>query len=396
MRTLPAAAAVSLLLSALPAHAQDGETGARTRAPGWVITPSMSAGLSFDDNPVLAGGGNPTPNDTIGVFGPAVDLTYTAKRTLLDLEYGGSIVRYRTLDEFNSVEQRGRLDLRHKASKRSTLQLTSSYTKAPTTDAANVAGVPYFRSGTRQFDARGGLVLTPTARLGVTSSYAYQNVEFDREDDERLALLQGGQMHTFEFGTSYAVNARLSVGGRYTFRRAIVGRIDEERFNVQDAEGTLAYRISPTTTIEVGAGLARLSLPAEFGSRLGPSAHIRFAQEIDRLAYGIGFMHSFIPAFGIGGSLRNSELSGHVRVPLARRLDWQTDLTWRDAAPVLEGELGLTTLLVHTTVGYAVHRWLRIQGYYSRAHSDTPVAGGEVDRNRVGVQIVTLRPVRVQ
>jgi hypothetical protein len=305
-------------------------------------------------------------------------------------------VRYRALDEFDSFEQRGRMDLRHQASKRAALQFTSSYAKAPTTDATDVGGVPFIRTGTKQFDLRGGFTAEASPRLALSGAYGYQWAEFDRPDDERAALLQGGQMHTTELGAAYALNARVRVGGRYTFRRAIVGHIEEETFLIQDGEGTVAVRLSPTLSAEGGLGLARLSLPDEFGARLGPSASIQVTQRLSRASYGVSFMHSFVPAFGIGGSLRNSELGGHVRVPLARRVDLRTDVTWREATPVIEGELGLSALWIETTVGYAIHRWLRMQAFYSRAYSDTPVAGGNVDRNRIGVQIVTLRPMRLQ
>lgn len=391
------AVVILVLACAAGAGAQDfGAAPAERRAPGWVFTPRVSFGLSYDDNPVLAGGGNPAPNDTIGAVGPALNLTYTAKRTQLDFGYGGSLVRYRTLEEFDSFEQRGRMDLRHQASKHAVLQFTSSYANAPTTDATDVGGVPFLRTGTEQFDLRSGFTVETSPRLAFSGSYGYQWAEFDRPDDERAALLQGGQMHTFTMGSAYALNARVRVGGTYTFRRAIVGHIEEEIFNIQDGEGTVVVRLSPSATLEGGFGLSRLSLPDEFGARLGPSARVALSQRTPHASYGVSFMHSFVPAFGIGGSLRNSELGGHVRVPLARRVDLQTDVTWREAAPVIEGELGLSALWIETTVGYAVHRWLRLQAFYSRAYSDTPVAGGRVDRNRVGVQIVTLRPMRIQ
>jgi hypothetical protein len=108
-------------------------------------------------------------------------------------------------------------------------------------------------------------------------------------------------------------------------------------------------------------------------------------------------MRSFVPAFSFGGSLRNQEVTGSVRVPFAKRRAYvQGSVAWRDSQPVLEQELGLRAFWADVTAGYVVQRWLRLEAFYSGAFQDTTVAGGRVDRNRVGVQFVTSRPVRFE
>jgi hypothetical protein len=57
-------------------------------------------------------------------------------------------------------------------------------------------------------------------------------------------------------------------------------------------------------------------------------------------------------------------------------------------------------LLLHSwwtgaSVGYAAARWLSIEGFYSGDFQHTS-AQGQVNRTRVGIQIVTLKPVRIQ
>ena len=47
-------------------------------------------------------------------------------------------------------------------------------------------------------------------------------------------------------------------------------------------------------------------------------------------------------------------------------------------------------------LGWTPQPWMRVEGFYSRAQQTTFLAGGDIGRNRIGVQIVTSRPVRVQ
>jgi hypothetical protein len=47
-------------------------------------------------------------------------------------------------------------------------------------------------------------------------------------------------------------------------------------------------------------------------------------------------------------------------------------------------------------VGWAAQRWVRLEAFYARAQQSTLRPGGQVDRNRIGFQIVTSKPMRVQ
>ena len=58
--------------------------------------------------------------------------------------------------------------------------------------------------------------------------------------------------------------------------------------------------------------------------------------------------------------------------------------------------LPLRSLLVYSIVGWEPQRWVRIEGFYARAQQSTLRPGGDVNRNRVGVQIVTSKPMRMQ
>ena len=40
--------------------------------------------------------------------------------------------------------------------------------------------------------------------------------------------------------------------------------------------------------------------------------------------------------------------------------------------------------------------WIRLEGFYSRVQQSSLRAGGQLTRNRIGFQIVTSKPVRLQ
>jgi hypothetical protein len=58
--------------------------------------------------------------------------------------------------------------------------------------------------------------------------------------------------------------------------------------------------------------------------------------------------------------------------------------------------LPLRSLLTYSIVGWEPQNWVRLEAFYARTQQSTLRPGGEVDRNRVGFQIVTSKPMRVQ
>jgi hypothetical protein len=82
-------------------------------------------------------------------------------------------------------------------------------------------------------------------------------------------------------------------------------------------------------------------------------------------------------------------------MPFARnRLYWQAGLSWRRNEPLTPGAPSLQSLWLQTSAGYSFERWLRLEAYYWRSQQDSQLSGGRVDRNRVGVQVVTAAPMR--
>jgi hypothetical protein len=354
--------------------------------------------MAFDDNPVLTATGGPTPDDTTMVVSPALDLTFTGRHTHIGLGYNGALVRYRTLDEYDSFDQTAQVELRQQASKRVGLNFHNRYSVHPSTDAVQLVGVPLFRRvGTRRNEFIGGTTVQATRSLELTGSYHFQWLEFDRTDDPVSALLDGGTSHSFTLGALHAISGRVKVGGGYRYVHANVGEF-RDVVDIQNGDAAVSVELSPTVTLDAGAGFSHVVLPEGLGARTGPAGRIALRKRTEYAQFSITAMRAFVPAFGFGNSLRTSEVSGSVRVPFRGTRGFvQGGAALRDSESLIETGIGVTSVWLETSVGYGVARWLRLEVFYDGAFQDTAeIAGGRIDRNRFGVRMVTLRPMRIQ
>jgi hypothetical protein len=168
-------------------------------------------------------------------------------------------------------------------------------------------------------------------------------------------------------------------------------------FDIQNAEGTVEFQLRPSVKVDGGFGISRVVLPEPFATRTGPAGHVSLRKVTEHAQFTLGAMRSFVPNYGFGGSIRNQQVIGTVRVPFARNRAYTAgSVAWRKSQPVLVNELGLQSVWVLTTVGYSFQRWAALEGFYNGAFQASTVAGGRVDRNRIGVQIVTSRPMRLK
>src|SRR4029078_293653 len=86
-------------------RAQSGGVPAQQAPPGWIFTPSVVFGGTWDDNVLLS---NPDAAPAANYGSPiasAASLSYTGKYTRFSSGYSGSFVRYMTLTELNSLQQ---------------------------------------------------------------------------------------------------------------------------------------------------------------------------------------------------------------------------------------------------------------------------------------------------
>jgi hypothetical protein len=114
----------------------------------------------------------------------------------------------------------------------------------------------------------------------------------------------------------------------------------------------------------------------------------------------VGYLRSYIPSFGFGGTSTNQEVGVSFRTPLFNNAHVYTTQSgvFRDDTPLtdLAFQLPLRSLRTYSIIGWQPDRWVRLEGFYARVQQTSLRAGGQVYRNQIGFQIVTSKPMRMQ
>ena len=378
-----------------PARAQLRAAADPGQTPGWTMTPTFVLSNAWDDNVILAGEGAETAADAITVITPMIDGQYRARHHWLGFGYTGSFSAYHDLSELNTFDQQLRVDTRHQLSRRLTLQVHDNFAAVPTTEGIFLSGVPFLRTGSRLNDFGALVSAALDARTTVSAGYSFEWVAFD-QDAPYAEFLHGGTTHVFDGSIRRQVHQRVTIGADAAYRRALVSN-GGGRFDIVDVLSYLSYQATKTLAISGGFGFSRLKDFQEQTSQTGPSWHVQVVQRVDRVTASAGYIRSYVPAFGVGGTVQNQELNADVHMPVARNRAYvQVGLSWRRNEPLTPGELDLRSLWFQATAGYSVARWFRLEGYYWRTQQDSQQAGGRMNRNRVGIQAVTSLPMRIK
>jgi hypothetical protein len=388
-------AGAMLLLAAAAAGAQDTSEISTGRGPGWTFTPGLSFGGVYDSNVALAAV-SPTrkqaQSDQLLLAEPFAQLDFLAKRTEFSVGYQGYVRRYMDLDQLNGFDQHGHASLRRLASKHVTLSFSDDYARVPTTDEIEVNGVPFSRTGARRNALAGRLNARLTKFMDLSVKYDNTWVSFDRTD----SLLTGGVVNGVTTGLSRRVRPRVSVGAEYAVRFANLNE-GTRQLTFHDAGATAQIGLNERTSASFGAGYSYLDDRTQHETRTGPYFRAEFTHGTEHATIAAAFERMFVPSFGFGGSSQSQQLRGSIRMPLNRnRMYVQGSLSWRRTDPFLAGELPLDTTLVRSTLGYSATRYLRVEAFHAFTRQDSRIAGGQVNRQRVGAQIVISQPMRIQ
>jgi hypothetical protein len=393
--------AASLVLAgapAAPAAAQSAPWQAERITAGWVFTPSIAFGGLWDSNVTMENdpqGLDPEVAEWVGIVNPSGSVTFTGRRARFNACYSGVLEAYQTLDELTRYEQRGRAEASYQMTPRLLFQTRHQLSATPTTDTLDLAGLPFTRVGSRLVTSGGGLTADLTRRMKLSANYAFQWVNFER--DPRFTRLRGGHQHSPSAELTYGVTRRLQVGALWQYNHASIDGA-EEVFDTQQLAAVATYTLTQATTIRGTAGVAHLRVSGTEESRTGPSYGASLSHLVRQTRIDAGYERSFVPSFGFGGMTASQQATAGVGVPFMQgRLTVGGSFAWRRTTPVLSTSfpIELTSYYTTGTVGYGIARWLRLEAFYRRTHQASS-AQGNLDRHRVGVQFVTLKPVRIQ
>jgi hypothetical protein len=349
-------------------------------SPGLTFTPGVSLSGMWDSNVALAAPTGRAASDQLFVVQPFGQVQLVTPRTELVGGYTGYVRRYMDADALNGFDQRGFISLRRRATRRVTFSVTNEFADVPTTDETELNGLPFTRTGSK----------------------------FDRDD----AALNDGWINSLEGDLRRRLNERVSVGAEYGIRRADVDS-GSRTIWFHDMGGLVSYALGPRTRLEVAGGYSFLndsmserfddSLPEQLEDtvlerdRRGLYGRAGVEHAVERATFGASFEKSFVPSFGFGGSSASQELRGFIQMPLNRnRLYLQTNALWRRTNPLELEELALDTIQSTNTVGYALVRWLRLEAFHVFTRQDSIVTGGEINRQRAGLQLVVSQPMRIR
>jgi hypothetical protein len=401
-RIIVALTAIGLATLA-PVHAQEklGTTGpAPSYRAGWTFTPTLGFAETYDDNISLfaVNTAENQNDDYITSVYPSADLRYAGKHTRFGASYSGSLLNYQTFTVLNRWDQRADVDVRRQATARLSWFARGAGAMLPSTDAVELGGIPFRHTGATTIDGRGGFVYAVSSRDSLSSSLNYQNVEFDRPIDVTASLRGGDTIESLN-GWRHKISSRFSTGADYSYRRSQVTG-DLETFNIHTAEGAADYDLSPSWSFSGAVGFVYLEPTATTLASTDPA--YRFAVQFQRGAttFHAGYLHSFIPSFGFGGTVKNDEAGVGFHTPLfgSRRFYTDQSVVYRDNEPLTNTveQLPLRSLRTYSIIGWVPQPWVRFEAFYARVQQTSRQVGGELFRNRVGFQIVTSKPMRVQ
>ena len=374
---------------------RDAEEEAQDRQPpGWLFTPSFGFGGSWDDNVLLANPGS----DPLQAYGTPLDSTlsldYRGRKLSLSSGYTGSLVTYPTVHELDSTDHRVRAMMEYRATPRITLLADEYFIQAPSTDELNLAGVPFFRTGSRTNEGGGGVEAVVAQHTTLLGKYALRSVTFDQRAGQNL---QDGYEHEFtlDAGTRTLATAHDRGAIRAAARSTCPGVMD--RFNIQSGGVSIAYDVTRTITLSGVLGVARLGAGLTHDARTGPAVTVELSHRARETRMSASYQRTFVPSYGFGGTFQNEEWMGSAHVPVGTsRLYVEGTVAWFDNDPLESGQPSLQSLWLSTTLGYRAFRWLDLEAYGERTQQDTQRPGGDLRRNQAGFRVVVTKPMRIR
>jgi len=395
-RLIAPAVAVALAAAVSNSAAQqpDPRLSEERQPVGWSLTPRLTTGAAYDDNVLVQGTttGDPASDLNTSVT-PGGSLDYIGKRSAFNASYFGAVQLYRDFTTLNSYDQSMNVSARRVLTRHTLVFAQQSYSITPTTAVPEIVGVPFLRVGARIADFRGGFEATPARHLQVSASYNFNWIEFNKDPVLGVSLL-GGHSNGGAAGLKYQTSDRMMLTADYDIQIAEV--IDGSSFNVQNWWAGADYRLSENSRAYGALGISRLYAKDILPGKTEPAWRAGYSHHFEDLSFAVSYARSFVPSYGGGGTLSNQDLTASVHVPIGRRMYTTGTFSVRSDEPVIAGGLPLKSMWVGGVLGYAVHPWLHVEGFYGGTHQSIDRPGGRLNRNRIGVQVTTAKPVRIR
>lgn len=397
-RILAFAAAVVALCASAPraASAQDMQSELQSwRVPGWSFTPGVAIGWVFDNNVAIAGPDpfGKTDSDTLMQVEPFGQLEFFSPRTSFSSGYRGAVRRYFELRDLDGVDHRLYATLRHRISRRVMFFMDESFQQSPTTDALELNGVPFQRTGTRYNMTSAGVDARLSKSLDLKTRYEVMIADFLSGD---AIDLTGGFVQGAFGSLTHRFDERASAGGEYAIRIADMND-GLRQYVLHSTGGVFEYRTGEHTTVDLAGGMTHLIDRLTDLRRTGPYWRAAVMHRLARARIGGEYERSYTPSFSLGGTNRSHEVRGYVDMPFYRnRFYLGTSALLRRSDPFTQDEPPLTSTWIRSTLGYAVRRWLRIEGQHTFTNQDNRLAGGRITRQVAGIQVVVSEPMRIR
>ncbi len=367
---------------------------------GWTFTPIFGIAGTYDDNISLFAEqtADQQNNDMIATIFPGADLHYRGRHTTFAANYGGSFLGYRTYSSLDRWDQSGGVKLEQQESERFKWFAEGHAAALPSTDLVELGGIPYRQVGAQTIDSRAGVEYVLSATSEITVASGYQDISFDRPITE-INELRGG--HVFETLGTYRrkLDERLAVGGDYSYRLATVFG-ETEAFNIHTGLAAVDYALSPSWSLSGGGGIVYLQQTALTAAHTGPAWRISLDRHRSSATFHVGYTRSYIPSFGFGGTIANQEVGVGFHLPLfnSRHFYTTNSAVFRDDSPLTDTteQLPLRSLRTYSIIGWEPEPYVRIEGFYSRVDQSSLRVGGQLYRDRIGFQIITSKPMRIQ
>ena len=368
---------------------------------GWVFTPGASVGTLWDSGlqSDANSGVEALFQKWVVVANPSAELDFNGRRTRFNMGYSGSFEKYWTSN--TNWVQRGRAGVSHTLTPRFDISGDAGYSAVPTTDRLYLTSgaVPYLPVNSHWLDGGAGFSFRGGPRTTINGAYRFQSVMFDGDESVSggFSQLRDGYTQSQTLGFMREFSTRLSLGAKGQYRRDNIGEV-EYQFVVKTVTGDFSYRLDSTSTITGGGGASSLESPGTGEGMTAPTFHAGFDRVMRTFRVHAFYSRGFEQLFGFGSLVGSDTFSGGAFVPLADRLyylDASLAYTHSDPGRGLGIGFEYTTLWSNVTVGRQLTPFLRGEGFVSFAHQSSN-GPDSTNHTRIGIQIVTSKPMRIQ